>query len=134
MFKKKWSLTFIGTVFEKNQMSDTNKMYVYIIFLRSMCDQPVFVLTAEQLKQLKPISQEICIVILSVCLSSIHYFFVNYFDFEPVLDEVLCCPKGLRLAGVASGSTGVVGVAMHFFSLSNWKIASKCLSDPLPAV
>lgn len=32
-------------------------------------------------------------------LSSLVYslFFVNYFDFEPVLDEVLSCPKGLHV-------------------------------------
>lgn len=34
------------------------------------------------------------VVVLS---SSIHYFFVNYFDSEPVLDEVFSCPKGLHV-------------------------------------
>lgn len=68
-------------------------------------------------------------------------FFVNYFDSEPVLDEVFSCPKGLHVWLVLPLATLVWWERKRCFFFSfffsphcNWEIASKCLSDPLPTV
>lgn len=81
-----------------------------------------------------------------ILIRPFYFYFVNYCDFGPTLDELLCCPKGLHVWLVLPVATLVrqewqrcfsstVFFSFLFFpSYCNWEIASKRLSDLLPAV